>query len=101
MTTAIQRCVQNIARSMARKTSEDVDDLTQEGMLGAWLASLKYNGTHGTLAGWCSLRAKGAMLDYLRRKDHLSRWHRKMVKEGKLLDPKIISLDYYKGRHNL
>ena len=101
MTTDIQSCVHNIARSMARKTSEDVEDLTQEGMLGAWLASLKYNGTHGTLAGWCSLRARGAMIDYLRRKDHLSRSHRKLVKEGKAVAPKIISLDYYEGRHNI
>jgi len=40
MTIAIQRCVYNIARSMARKTSEDVEDLTQEGMLGAWLVTV-------------------------------------------------------------
>ena len=86
---------------MAYKTSEDIDDLIQEGMLGAWQASLKYNGTHGTLAGWCSLRARGAMIDYLRRKDHLSRSHRKLVKEGKAVAPKIISLDYYEGRHNI
>lgn len=101
MTITIQRCVQNIARSMARKTSEDVDDLTQEGMLGAWLAVPKWDGVRGTLAGWCSLRARGAMIDYLRRKDHLSRSHRKLVKEGKAVEPKIISLDYYEGKHNL
>ena len=40
MTTDIQSCVHNIARSMARKTSEDVEDLTQEGMLGAWQAEV-------------------------------------------------------------
>ena len=101
MTTSIQRRVRNIAISLAHKTGEDVDDLTQEGLIAAWQAAPRWGGVCGTLEGWCSIRAKGAMLDYLRNNDHLSRWHRKLVKEGKAVAPKVISLDYYEGRKNL
>ncbi len=101
MTIAIQQRIRNIAISVARKTGEDVDDLTQEGLIAAWQAASRWGGVCGSLEGWCSIRAKWAMIDYLRNNDYLSRWHRKMVKEGKLLAPKIISLDYYEGRHNI
>ena len=85
--------VANIAKAMARKSGEDFDDLNQEGLIGAWKTSAKYDGK-GTIEGWCSIRARGAMQDYLRRNDYLSRWHRKQVKEGRMVAPKIVSLDY-------
>lgn len=57
--------VKGIGRSVARKTGIDADDLIQEGLIAVWRAKDRFDG-RGTLVGWCSVRAKGAMLDYCR-----------------------------------
>jgi len=85
--------VRAIARSIARRAPGEVDDLIQEGMLAAWLASKRFNGT-GTLGGWCSVRARGAMLDYLRKIDPITRNYREKCKEAGVQPPVTVSLDY-------
>ncbi len=94
MTAAITDRVHAIARAISRRAPEEAEDLLQEGLLGAWQAIPRYNGRVGTLAGWCSLRARGAMHDYLRRVDPLTRQHREAIQAGRALPIRIVSLDY-------
>jgi RNA polymerase sigma factor (sigma-70 family) len=50
--------------------SVDIQDLTQEGMIGAWTAAEKYDASKikdaRSFRGYCLKRARGAMLNYLR-----------------------------------
>ncbi len=94
MTPEIESRVRSIAGMISRRYHVDVEDLIQEGLLEAWLAIPRYDGKTGSLAGWCSIRARGAMYDYLRRIDPLSRDHRRECSLGLAEAPRIYSLDH-------
>ena len=59
----------------------DIDDLFAEGVIGAILAIENYNKDKGSLISWVTLRAKGHVLDYIRKMDNISRKNRKKIIE--------------------
>ena len=68
----------------------DRDDLEQEGMLGLIDAVDKFDESRGVpLERYVALRVKGAIVDYLRREDPLSRDHRESVRTGE--SPRVLS----------
>lgn len=52
--------------------SVSLEDLIQEGMIGAWTASMRYDESkvkdEESVYAYCMLRARGAMLDFINRK---------------------------------
>lgn len=62
--------IEAMARRLAAKVpyvSISVDDLAQEGLIGAWQAGLRYEGRGKcSLEAFCILRARGAMLTFLK-----------------------------------
>ncbi len=63
-----------IARGIYRPSWVDLDDLIQEGAIGAMLAARRWDPAPGaSLRTFCVLRARGAMRDFVRAQDPLSR----------------------------
>jgi len=85
--------IMKIARRNSRYAPWEFDDLVQEGRIAAWSAAPRWGGVKGTLVGWCSIRVNGAMIDYMRKIDPLSRSHRKAVSMGVEVAPKIVNLE--------
>lgn len=74
--------VKRVALRMYYKTRGrvELEELTSVGYLALLGACDTYRDTEGaTLATWVSLRVSGAMIDYMRRHDPLSRGHRKLI----------------------
>ena len=71
------------------------EDLISAGMIGLVDAADKYQSEKGSFEGFAKMRIKGAILDYLRGTDNLSRNARKNVKE---LNKAIIELEKELGR---
>jgi RNA polymerase sigma factor (sigma-70 family) len=82
-----------IAGQLSKKTPSNIsyEDLHSIGMYGLLMALRKCNDTT-TFKRYAEFKIKGAMLDYMREIDHLSRTYREEVKsnEGELI---ILSLD--------
>lgn len=81
-----QSLVQNIAgkihRGLPLGSGVDLEDLVSEGQIGLIQAVDKYDPRKGIPFGaFASSRIQGAMTDYLRRSDHLSRDLRSQVKQ--------------------
>jgi len=89
----IEEMIVRLARKHSKFIPWEFDDMVQEGRIAAWNAAKKYDGVRGTLTGWCSMRVSGAMLDYMRRIDPLSRQHRKACLNGLEVAPEIINLE--------
>ena len=79
-----------IVRSMKRHYRSCVteDDLLGPASLGLVQAALRYDATRGlTFRTFASHRIRGAVLDYLRSIDHLTRGQRKAVKQSGAPEP--------------
>ena len=84
--------VQRIARFVHRKFPVDgmQDDLVQEGLLGLLDAKSKYTSKQDcSFQSYAGIRIKGAMMDYLRQQDHLSRTVRSQVQRIKKAKNKL------------
>jgi RNA polymerase sigma factor for flagellar operon FliA len=95
----------NIARNISRRVPSYVDprDLRQEACLGLLDAALRYDAAKGVpFQAFARRRISGAVLDGLRREDHLSRHMRDQINaEGTEVPPPIQLTDPDKivGRH--
>jgi len=98
--------VKRIATTIHRRVPATVikDDLTQEGWLGAAAAVDNFDPDKGVaLQTYAEQKIRGAILDYLRRMDHLSRRARRQLKaeserrrsveDTALIEPTLASLD--------
>jgi RNA polymerase sigma factor for flagellar operon FliA len=88
--------VKSIALGMVRKLPAcvEVDDLVQVGMIGLLDAIKRHDHENRqSFRGYACIRIKGAMIDELRRCDHLSRQHRRSAKNGDDCEAFNVSLD--------
>lgn len=88
--------VERIASKMARRVPSFVDkrDLVSAGWLGAIHAVDYFRAGPGVELGrFASKRIRGAILDYLRGEDALTREHRKAIRAGECLPPACFSID--------
>lgn len=77
--------VRSVAIKVAKRIgfSHDIDDLYQEGCVAVLEAHKTYDASRGaSLKTWAIFKAEMRMLDFLREMDHLSRGHRKSLKEA-------------------
>lgn len=66
------------------------EDLTNSAMLGALEIAGRFNPKRGTsFAQYARKRMRGAIADYLRREDHLSRRHRSVLKRVEEIEAKL------------
>jgi RNA polymerase sigma factor (sigma-70 family) len=73
--TSVQSEVETIARNLyfrvRTRVSVTLDDLIQEGMIGAWQAATRYDASKvkdsGSFTGYCMKRARGAIIDYIKK----------------------------------
>jgi RNA polymerase sigma factor (sigma-70 family) len=69
--TGLQPAIEQIARNLYYRVRVSValDDLVQEGHIAAWQAAQRYDAAkikdESSFTGYCMLRARGAMLNYL------------------------------------
>ena len=79
--------VRSIAYEYFKKIprSHDYDDLVSVGTLGLIDAANKYKKAVGEFKPYANIRIKGAIVDFLRDEDPVSRRQRNIVKEGGLL----------------
>lgn len=83
----IQDEIKYVAKDLYFKTrmhlSISMDDLVQEGMIGAWQACTRYDESkiknESSVTGYCMQRAKGAMQDYIK-------WHRRRYESERSLE---------------
>jgi len=95
MILSLARMVSVNARVLIRKgVPLDPEELESAGWLGAVEAVGRYSpATRVPLNAFARIRIRGAMLDYLRESDPLSRGHRRRVKSGLQDDPHSFSID--------
>lgn len=85
-----------ICRSMARRLPPKVDreDLASAARLGLVDAARRYNPSEGTtFRTFSARRIRGAILDYLRNIDHLTRSQRREQRNGERAYPHVRSLN--------
>ena len=94
--------VRNIAKMVGRRIprSADVmlDDLCQEGMIGLIQAADRFDATKGKkFTSYAGTRINGAILDYLRRLDHIPRRVRQAGNESRLVSIEGEGMDFASG----
>lgn len=73
-----------------------IDDLVQEGQIGFLEAARRFDPSRGIkLTTYAMPRARGAMQDYLREADPLSRRQRQLARQGIDCGPQIVPLATY------
>lgn len=90
--------VRMIAHSFRRRVPRWVDfwDLYQAGMLGLLLAQRSYRpGRGGCFETYATHRVRGAVRDYLRKCDPLTREQRRALNRGEALRAPVAELDHY------
>lgn len=95
---SLKKRVSWYARSMAVQLIDNTrrqlsDDLSQAGWMGAIDAVDKWNPEESALVTYANFRIRGAIADFLRDQDHLSRDHRAQLKLIGEREPVQISLD--------
>lgn len=93
---SLQYLVEKLAHSLIRKlpSSIDVQDLKQQGWLGAIEASHKFDpALNESLEGFASSFIRGRMIDWLRREDFVSRDMRQKIKRGEIQEISLHSID--------
>lgn len=72
----------------------DVDDLVGDGMVGLLQAAAAFDPAKGvSFASYAGRRVRGAMLDGLRDRDHISRSHRARLAAAGRDAPRVVSID--------
>lgn len=61
---------------------QEYDDCIQEGMIAVWLAAKTYDPDKAQFGTYAYIKARGAMLDYLKRYDNTRRVIRFLVREN-------------------
>lgn len=88
-----------LARKMSKRVPVPFEELESAAWLGAIGAVDRYNPSRGKLQTFADRRIRGAMLDYCREVDPLSRRHRREVQGSGWapvhveLDPALVDLD--------
>lgn len=91
---SVMPMVRSIARELYFKTPAEYDDLVSDGSLGAIIAADHFDPDRGfKFSTFAAHRIRGAMLDGIRERDHLSRRMRQLAEEEDTRYQAPISLD--------
>lgn len=82
-----------IAARMHIPRSVEREDLIQAGLLGYCQCLSRHDATRAKINTYAQSRMRGAMLDYLRQIDPLTRHHRRAVKTGDAPEVETVHMD--------
>lgn len=96
----IERLAKMIIKRVPDYSIIEYNDLYQTGIMAVLEALPRYDPSRGaSKTTYLSIRARGAMLDELRKVDPLSKGHRRRIREGLEEDVVSMSINQVRGNH--